>query len=642
MSDVRDRTRASFEILKQTVLQRNEVFKNKRRSIDVEVLKAEGERCRREFLEKARLEPPSQMRLINCQATCEENQVVLMDWCIDEPVEFAAVSHTFGMEVYAVFDCECTTKCLTKVPRCSEKPCLRHDSDSDPRNRVVQDILNMCAILKSAGVEYAWHDGVCIAQHNEDEVVDTIKHIGWIYSHARETIIFLHYIGTPMAPIKLDGDLKSRWQTRVWTLQEAALSRRRRYCMRVVSGSTGEMSFTWDGCKSLQEVEDMIASWYRDDSSEVAVIEEEEYWKMIVELDSLIVPLQACLTANSDPSLILKLYTWGACVSEWMATLVQTCFRFPTVAVALHACSSRDSKHEGDRINSILALAGVKDFVVPKDGNMEASFVENFIEFIVFEDGKMELRGEMACVAVKFTFFTSTGMKEKASESGDVIVIQEIAATPSIAMDLTYAVADGYTAVLAQASSLALGTAVVPMMGDSDATAASTEPAPYYTPPQYAAQAALSLLVEGTFARACAKTEPGWMEALPSPATAAASTSRPKLIQVRALLLGQAIFPMSESGGGLGPHVQGRDIQDKESFWAHLVLPRQPLLQHHAFSSRRPLSQVPLWDWRVPALLVQGDLTAQVSKIGCFHLKRELKDIFKTLLPTTINKLVII
>eukprot|EP00250_Pteridium_aquilinum_P012364 c20681_g1_i1 orf=222-833(+) len=168
-------------------------------NIDVAGMKAKGNRSREDFLEKAGFRPPQLLRLIDCKSTCEEEQVVLVGYDRDDDQQqcSSAISHTYGMDVYGVFDCECTSKCLANVPRCSGKPCPQHLESTDPRNRVVKDILNMCAILWEAGVEYAWHDGVCIAQHNPEEVDDAIKHMGWIYAHARETIVFLHYVGTP-------------------------------------------------------------------------------------------------------------------------------------------------------------------------------------------------------------------------------------------------------------------------------------------------------------------------------------------------------------------------------------------------------------------------------------------------------------
>ncbi|KAI5070299.1 hypothetical protein GOP47_0014642, partial [Adiantum capillus-veneris] len=491
-------------------------------------VRAVGNRAREKFLEKASLQPPPQVRLIDCKATCEQEKVVLIDWYVEQ-VGFSAISHTFGMEVYNVFDCECTSICSAQVPRCSGKPCPQHLDRADPRNRVVTDILNMCAILyRKAGVAYAWHDGVCIAQHNSTEVGDTIKNIGWVYAYAMETIIFLHYVGRPMAPIRHDGDLESRWQTRVWTLQEAALSKCRRYCVRVGTSELGD-------CQSLQELEEKIALWYRDDSSEITVIEEDSFWKILEELYSVIVPL--CMQTTNP-----KAWRWCGCILDCMDTLRYTCFQFPSIAIALEMCSNRNSKHEGDRINSILALAGVKDFVAPKDvnvedstieffrrqgqqglaravfttnlmfntmdmdgkfhtwvpnlanplksvyetaymgahlgdilgdgvngGNIYTSLVENFIRFTVQDNGWIELRGELACVAVKFTVSSIAARREAQQESqqyeGPLVVLAR-AERPGLAMDLRLDI-DGLKASLAQAASLEMGTAVVPIQGQS-------------------------------------------------------------------------------------------------------------------------------------------------------------------------------
>ncbi|MCO5592694.1 hypothetical protein L7F22_046697 [Adiantum nelumboides] len=173
----------------------------------------------------------------------ESAQVVLTDYRHNEvqKVGFSAISHTYGMEVYDIFNCQCTTKVSSVYmnPRCLVGLCP-HDStvsvkSSRTRDRVLNDILSMCENLCKAGVEYAWHDGVCICQHDDEEVKEMIKCMGWVYAYAKETIIFLHYVGKPMAPIGPgDGvnELICRWHTRVWTLQEGALSNRRRYWVK--------------------------------------------------------------------------------------------------------------------------------------------------------------------------------------------------------------------------------------------------------------------------------------------------------------------------------------------------------------------------------------------------------------------------
>lgn len=299
-------------------------------------------------------------------------------------------------------------------------------------------------------------------------------------------------------------------------------------------------------CQGLQEFEEKIALWYRDDSSEVAVIEEDRYWKILEELHAVIVPL-CLLTTNA------KAWKWCGCLIDWMDTLRYTCFQFPSVTIALEMCSNRHSKHEGDRINNILVLSGVKDFVAPKDINVEVSTieffrrqgqqglaravftanlmfksldmdgrhhtwvpmlsnplksvyeaihmpahlgdilgngvdggtvfissVENFIGFTVLEDGKIQLRGELACVAVKFTVRSLVERREieqdKQQHGSQLLVLAGQAENqPAVlAMDVRVGI-DGFRLSLAQASSLELGTAVIQiLMGQSQVEEAKT------------------------------------------------------------------------------------------------------------------------------------------------------------------------
>lgn len=648
---------------------------------NVAAYKAEGERARAEFLQGARLQPPQQLRLIDCKSTCEENQVVLVDWGAEQQqMGYSAISHTFGMEVYGVFNCECTSRCLAKTPRCSPLPCPQHATRSR-RNRVAKDILNMCTTLWSAGVHFIWHDGVCIAQHNKAEVEETTKHMGWIYANANDTIIFLHYVGKPMAPIRHDSDLISRWQTRVWTLQEGAVSRHRRYCVRVGPQLTG--------CQSLQEFKERLALWYSDDSSNIAVIEEDAYWKIVKELYTVRLPL--CQSAT-DSILKKEAWTWVTCINDWVNTLIYTCFQFPTIATALEFCALRKSKHEGDRINSILALAGVKDFVAPKDRGMEAStieffkrqgqqglaravfttnvllktinnvqpdgtlrhtwvpilakpltsiydsvvniysrrahtsFVENFIEFTVLQDGKVDLKRELACLDVKFTVRLSETAEQAQSRS---LVVCEMDSNQAIlAMDLMFDMhSHGFSSSLAMPYNrgeqvscysaaknwacelLHKATRAIPLCCGHESAAAQGTQGPF------------AWELDNAIAQVAGTAPPGGL-----------------------LELGRAIVPRLSTGNVGGPVVQGHEIQEGESFMAHLVLPLRTLQRHREYTIRHQPSQIPEWDWSMPALLVQGELSAPVSKIGCFHLKKQLKNILTVLLPslTTIQKLVII
>lgn len=375
-----------------------------------------GDKKRAQFLATANLCVPQVFRVIDIEATCSRGHVTLLDYHREQvsACGYSAISHTYGLEVYSIFDCQCacvfSSSNATIPPRCWDQPCphMAPGEVKEQRDRVVNDILRMCDILSKAGVRYAWHDGVCIAQHDDKEVTATIQSMGWIYSTAIETIVFLHYVGKPMAPISPHGsgyDLVCRWHTRVWTLQEASLSKKRRYCVRVCTSPVCFQGF-YRSCHTLKklvrkmkEFEETVALWYRVDSSEVDVITEEKFmvdfiWKaeeVSVQLWQAAQRLKESRSslwsvANDTLGLedwLTRMRIWYSCLARLNAALRSTCLRFPTLGVTLAACSRRDSKHVGDRINSILILAGVKDFVAPKkflggDDTMEVWTIEFF------------------------------------------------------------------------------------------------------------------------------------------------------------------------------------------------------------------------------------------------------------------------
>ncbi|KAI5083657.1 hypothetical protein GOP47_0003400 [Adiantum capillus-veneris] len=636
---------------KQATLRNHKDSNKAWRDLDIAASTAYGDRSRAEFLRRALLQPLNMLRVIDCKSTIQAQQVVLVDWD-DQLVSYTAVSHTYGMAVYKVFDCECASLCFSKVPRCTRQRCPGH---TEEHYTTVGDILKMCAILMAAGAEYVWHDGVCIAQHDDAEVEETIKHMGWIYAQAKETIIFLHYVGSPMAPIRHDKDLVSRWHTRVWTLQEAAISKHRRYCVREI----GDLHQS----QSLEEFNKKLISLYEDDSC-IMVIEEERYWNLLLELHSVLLPLVLksdsfisvsmsstessicsilrskarnwcchiveCLetlwlrcfqksTSNTtidtpptviDPFLRSNARNWCKCIDEWLSTLSLTCFVFPSVPTVLQICSTRESKHEGDRINSILALSGVTDLVAPKDVDLEVSTIEFFkqqgqrglemavfttnlvwggkhqwkhtwvptlskqlrslhefgddyegpsvrdcIEFEVLQDRTIKLKGELACVAVQFGLRGGEEEEEEEEEKEEEKVEKKEGAITTVHS----------SGSLAGSSSLSMDL----------------------TWDMYGFRASFA---QRTFM----------------------------------LEMGMAVIPKSSS---LLPVVEGREVKEGESICAYIVFPALFLHLHQSmqesFDSRKPTA---LW-LSLQALLVQGDLHTHVSKIGCFHIYPSLQSI---------------
>lgn len=578
---------------------------------------------RAQFLARAALQPPPVLRVIDLKSTCKAKKVVLRDYWDPEvqQVGFSAISHTYGMEVYDVFNCQCTTEFSSTAyvsPRCLVGPCP-HDATvsqegRETRDRVVNDILGMCENLGKAGAEYAWHDGVCIAQHDDAEVKATIKCMGWVYASAKETIIFLHYVGNPMAPVapgNADHELTCRWHTRVWTLQEAALSNRRRYCVRVGSGPSGN-------CQSLEEFEKEIGLWYEDESSKVMVIEEDRYVSLLWQIYLVLYPLLANyaqtrsfmdLDIMDGLEMWRKGIKWSTCLYKLTSNMLVTCFTFPSAENAITMGAGRQSKHVGDHINSILALAGVRDFVAEKDEDMERSTIEFFkrqeqpaglaralfsanvcqldtdvekhmrevrqhtwppllwklvkigdfafgpnIQFRVQKDENLEVRAELLCVSVRFM-----------AERGRLVIDRR--------KEMERFLQDEPKEFCLDASCSYLKMCIAPLPQLSRFRATAPE-------------------------NACCDLGNGNVLMYYESDEASSSGSR--------------------SGGGLKRIDQ---MRDGESFHAHLVLP-----MHHfrlAVEERKSvrLTLVKRNGYQckaLPVLVVQGKLDAPVSKIGCF------------------------
>lgn len=593
-----------------------------------------------------KLLPPEHLRVIDCKRSVNECAVMLMDWDVKAPAElgggYTAISHTYGMEVYEVFDCACaatSTLCLHgRVPRANpnKTPCKGHAEDEDPHlhQRIITDILNMCRLLLQAGALYAWHDGVCIAQYDDLDVSYFIQHIGWIYATAKETVIFLHSVGHPMAPIACAPARHhtSRWQTRVWTYQEAVLSKCRRYCVRLglprhgaSCGSDRPALESLSNCCNWIEFELKLASWYEASAdSNITIIEEERFRELVTEMSEIIWKLELKDGRNA------KSETWYKCLQSWSLLLKSYCFSFPTVAHALENCSQRESKHEGDRMNSILALSSVESkFNAHKDKYLEENtkqffekmeknglalavfttnqttppsnannvfhkhtwlpslsgrlimspshfqkggpnFHTNQIKFEVLKNGNIELQGPLACVSMQFNVVLHEQEIRDASKCGFQLGEHD----PLSVILCAETLGPFYIASLVGAiPQVYLGNVLLPDLA-------------YDT---YELRVLLAQLFRGT---------KRWQDVM---GFYNSDNDDMKNLYMRRL------YSL--------PTVQDWSKRGEVKFCASLIFPAKVLDLD--------------WECLFPAILVQGDINSHVAKIGCFHGSKELHDILK-------------
>lgn len=614
----------------------------------------ERESCRQHFLERVGLSAPAFLRVIDCQRSVREGAVVLIDWDLSPGIHsvggYTAISHTYGMEVYEVFDCACATKCFCLKQRASptKTPCKGHFCDPHPllQTQKISDILTMCRQLLQGGCLYAWHDGVCIAQFDKEEVSHFIQHIGWIYAYAQDTVIFLHYIGQPMAPIAAGPhaiDLISRWQTRAWTFQEAALSKRRRYCVR------NGLKLT--ACRSWAELEFKLVSLYEPSSADaIDIIDEKEFLDYVLHLLEAI-----CDVQRADGWEWPNSKAWVWCLCSWLKLINTSFYAFPNIGMALEECSRRESKHEGDRINSILALAGIQGYDAPKDEKLEEStiqffkrlkahikglalalFTTNFyappvyslscifshtwlpclsgplilcpshlqeeeeegslssctndIDFEVLEDGNLEVTGSLACVRVQFQVVHKEEDAKNLTE--DILLYSHEQYEDGLNVVMC---TDNYNYVYYKA--LLAG-------GNFDVS-----------------------LGEVLLPKLCSPNDSEMEDSVWKTYFKGVSTERwedleaffySKDEETRTFYFNRLKLPSVQ-------HFGGHPNTNLLSFCASLILPAQVL--------KREFNDFLL----VPAIVVQGDLSSPVAKIGCFHGSKAFHDIFKQQLAPCSN-----
>ncbi|MCO5575529.1 hypothetical protein L7F22_029330 [Adiantum nelumboides] len=353
---------------------------------------------RASFVESLPMGAPPHFRLIDCQETLKRGSIFLVDW--QQGIPYTAISHTWGLPVYAALDCPCATdqnSSITKV-RCNPKLCCPQTAE---HQRIIQGMLCMCKRLHYvADVNYIWHDGVCIAQYDEKELYEAMKHMAWVYGNAKETVIFFHYVGKPLVPVAPLEDVEyslfayekiqaimrrlsslvhrifpsrsdavkqllPRWFSRAWTYQEAVVSPKRRYCIRL--GDVDRLASCW----TWADYEMRLKEWDEDETA-VKVLEEEEFVNVLHKLSGKTLRLMtyAAIARSSAFHIYMALMVMVKAIESrvWPQDPITLLFE----------ASSRECNHKEDRLNSMLGLAGVRDFVVKREGleTLEASTIE--------------------------------------------------------------------------------------------------------------------------------------------------------------------------------------------------------------------------------------------------------------------------
>ncbi|KAG5974259.1 hypothetical protein E4U55_008265 [Claviceps digitariae] len=111
-----------------------------------------------------------------------------------------------------------------------------------PDKDVSQTILDAIWLTKKLGIRHLWVDRLCIVQDDEKNKMEHIEHMAYIFSNAYLAIIVAHGdVNTGMLPLDPRRPIRnpkqgnrehsellqaSKWNTRVWALQERIYSRR--------------------------------------------------------------------------------------------------------------------------------------------------------------------------------------------------------------------------------------------------------------------------------------------------------------------------------------------------------------------------------------------------------------------------------
>ncbi|KAI8144017.1 hypothetical protein BJV82DRAFT_74360 [Fennellomyces sp. T-0311] len=92
-------------------------------------------------------------------------------------------------------------------------------------------------LCKYFGIQYIWYDQMCIDQNDHDAKVQEIRQMHLIYHHARCTLVLIPELNTRKdqnnADIaNIDVIPESEWSKRIWTLEEAYMSKKNPICWK--------------------------------------------------------------------------------------------------------------------------------------------------------------------------------------------------------------------------------------------------------------------------------------------------------------------------------------------------------------------------------------------------------------------------
>ncbi|KAI8140230.1 heterokaryon incompatibility protein-domain-containing protein [Fennellomyces sp. T-0311] len=123
---------------------------------------------------------------------------------------------------------------------------IKHSWDSDHQGRRVETVTMVKfdtviqEICRNFGIDYIWYDKVCIDQDDEKSKQEEINQMHNIYKNALFTVVLIPELDPPQSSpssrnIRFQHDpydgfcfqqiLRSEWCKRMWTLEEAVLSR---------------------------------------------------------------------------------------------------------------------------------------------------------------------------------------------------------------------------------------------------------------------------------------------------------------------------------------------------------------------------------------------------------------------------------
>jgi hypothetical protein len=266
------------------------------------------------------------LRLFNVREWLSGNTLVFKpasDW------NFCIVSHTWGTFPAWTFVCDLSGKNM-------EVSAFRKT-----------DLTTAAKCIYKVGYEWCWIDNICIDQNSIEEKQREITSMGLYYRSAMKCLVFtggLHNVGE----IVYNNYTVPRWHNRVWTLQEAVLSKDAAYVYRVdnISNLT-----TPTRLNKMRERQIKISCSWADDGKHYLIIDKDNVYDAVSSmLDIIYEKTKLPLSVNKGK--VLRSTLTSLKTDHW------------DLLNAIRESGGRDTSKDEDVVYGILGLLNITNIEI--------------------------------------------------------------------------------------------------------------------------------------------------------------------------------------------------------------------------------------------------------------------------------------